>query len=112
MSLPVLVIDLAEDPSMAMKIAELGVLKIFIEVWISYISQELVSLFCCGIPQTFRCGTLRVSLTSVVIFLFRGILLLFGIHLVAIHLVVPSRISKIAGDHVCAWMDMANHALA
>src|SRR6266446_5609387 len=96
-----------EDPAVPMKVCELRGLQFLVEFVAANFLQEFVV-----VPEPADRRAFRVPLERLVALLFRGIALLLRIHLVAIHLVVPPGQPEIRRDHVCARMNVADHALA
>ena len=97
----------AKEPAMAVKIGELGVLQFCIEFSAACLGEKLYV----G-PQPAGGRAFWIPLRHLEFFLLGGIALLFRIHRAAVGFVVPPGIAEIGGHHVCAWMHMADHALA
>src|SRR5208282_3003689 len=104
---PVVVVDAAENPAVAVEIGELRGLELRVEFGAAGFFEKL------GIaPQAAGGSGFGIAQIGLIFFFFRGIVLLGGIHFVRINFVVPPGQAEIGGDHVRARMNMANHALA
>src|SRR5271155_1043063 len=98
--------SLPENPSVAMEVFELSVLEVFVE----FRRPRLLEEVHVG-PVAANRSPLRIPLLDRLLLLRTGMALFFGIHLVAIGLVIPPDVAVIRRDHVGAGMDVANDAL-
>ncbi len=103
----VVVKNRAEDPAMAVEISELRGLQLLVEFGAAHVFEEFFV-----VPLAANRSALRIAFERLIALLFRWIALFGWIHLVAIDFVVPPCEPEIRRDHVRAWMNMANHALA
>src|SRR3989442_11191088 len=104
---PVVRVDSAIHPAVAMKIGELSSLKLFVE----FRRAGLLEEFFITPKPTCSCS-LGIAYCCLVALCFARIFLSRGIHLVAVDLVVPPGHAEIGSKHVRAWVHVAHHALA
>src|SRR6185312_11938331 len=97
----------AEDPAVAVEVGKLRLVELFVELRRSYLTQEAHVAPFAAVGSAFR-----IAYFSVMQLLLGGIVLLLGIHLLAIDFVVPPGVAVVSGDHIRAWMHVADHALA
>ena len=62
-------------------------------------------------PETAQTRAFGILVKLATLFLLSGIMLLPGVHLVAIALVVPPRQAHVTRHHVCARVHVTDHAL-
>src|SRR5438445_1466138 len=104
---PVVRVDTAIHPAVAMKIDELSSLKLFVEFGRAGLLEEFFIT-----PKPTRSCSLGIAQCCLVAFCFARIFLSRGIHPVAVDLVVPPGHAEIGSKHVRAGMHVAHHALA
>src|SRR5579863_699574 len=97
----------AKNPTMTVEVGELRLAQFAVEFGRSSLLQEI---YVC--PIATNGGSLRVANLNLLLLLRGGMPLLFGIHLVAIDLVIPPGVAEISRNHVGAGMDVAHDALA
>ena len=97
--------DRAKDPAVAMEVRKLRVLQVWIEVC------DIIKKF--GVsPEPSSRRLLRIRHRRLDQLLRSWILLLFGIHALAIGFVVPPHVSKVGVEDIGARVHVAYHALA
>src|SRR5207302_10733197 len=97
----------AENPAVAVKIGEPRGLQLLVKFGAADSFQNFIV-----VPEAANGGALWIVFERSKALLLRRIALLFRIHLVAVHFVVPPGEAEISGNHVGAGMDVADHALA
>ena len=103
----VVVVNGSKDPAVPVEVGKLRRFEVGVELGIA----ELFQKFFVAPEAACRC-TFRIVQKELVALLLARIVLLLRIHLVGVELVVPPRVPEIRGHHVCAGMDMTDHALA
>ena len=103
----VVIEDGTEDPAVAVEIGELRGFQFRVE----FRAAEIFEKFFIA-PETAGGGGFWIAQIRLIALLFGRIALLRRIHFVAVDFVVPPGETEIRGEHVCAGMDVADHALA
>ena len=97
----------AKNPTMAMKVGKLRVLKLLVELGGAGLFQEVYVR-----PETSNRGAFGIAGLNAILLLRTGMALLGGPHVLAVHFVVPPGVPEIGCDHVRPRMHVADHALA
>ena len=103
--MPVFLEDRAKDPAVAVKVGELRVLRLRVQVGDPFQERRVG-------PVALRRRLVRVRHHRPGEFLGGRVFLLLGVHQLAVGLFVPPHVTCIRIEHICAGMDMADDALA
>src|SRR5215213_7004166 len=96
----------AKQPAVAVKVCKLRVAPESVDCWRTRVSQKIKA----G-PETTETCAFRIPIERLLLFILTRIVLRRWVHLRAVAFVVPPRQAEVRGDHVCAGMHVANHAL-